>query len=136
MPSRDGCSKSWTVPDRPFSRALADAVDGVVSALRGQRNFRTQFVIGALAVLAAAVLRFDEIRWSILVVAIGMVLGAELFNTSLERAVDNASADESEAARAAKHAGAGAVLVASITAAVIGCVLFGTALWSRVHGAR
>ena len=124
------------MPDRPFSRALADAVDGVGSALRGQRNFRTQIGIGAVAVLAAAVLRFDEIRWAILIVAIGMVLGAELFNTSLEHAVDSASAEESEDARTAKHAGAGAVLVASIAAAVIGCVLFGTALWSRVHGAR
>ena len=59
---------------------------------------------------------------------IGAVLGAELLNTALERTVDCASPELSANARAAKHAGAGAVLLVSAMAVVVGALLFGSAL--------
>jgi len=123
------------VAERSFARAFADAIDGIATTLREQRNFRVQLAIGIAVAIAAALLRFDAVRWAVLVLAIGAVLAAELFNTSLERAVDCASPGTSQAARAAKHAGAGAVLATSVAAALAGAILFGTALWSRVHGA-
>lgn len=117
--------------ERSLFRALADATDGVMTTLRGQRNFRTQVAIAAIVVIAAAFLHFDVIRWVVLVLTIGVVLAAELFNTALERAVDCASPQESAIARVAKHAGAGAVLVAAVMAVAVGALLFGSALWHR-----
>jgi undecaprenol kinase len=117
--------------DRPFSRALADAVDGVATALREQRNIRIQLAIGALVVMAAAAVRFDELHWALLVLTIGAVLAAEMFNTALERAVDSASAGESPLARATKHAAAGAVLLVCATAVAVGSFLFASVLWHR-----
>jgi len=117
--------------DRPFTRALADAADGFVASLRSQRNVQIQVVVAIAVIVAAALLHFDVFRWAVLTLTIGTVLTAELFNTALEHTVDCAAAEENEHARRAKHAGAAAVLVASLAAAVVGAVLFGTALWHR-----
>jgi len=73
-------------------------------------------------------LHFDTIRWVAVILTIGFVLAAELFNTCLEHVVDLIMPDTHPLARAAKHAGAAAVLAASIAAAAVGIVLYGQAL--------
>lgn len=117
--------------ERSFQRSLADAADGVATTFRTQPNFRIQLAIAALVIIAAALLHFDALRWAVLGLTIFAVLAAELFNTGLERAVDCASPQQSETARAAKHAGAAAVLVVAVSAIAVGAVLFGGAIWRR-----
>ena len=117
--------------ERSFLRALADAADGVAQSFREQRNFRIQLLIAVLVVVAAAIVKFDATRWAILALTIGVVLAAELANTAIERAVDCAASGTDERAKAAKHAGAAAVLVASIAAVVVGAWLFAGALLRR-----
>jgi diacylglycerol kinase len=113
---------------RPFSEAFADAADGLAHALRTEPNFRIQILLGLVAVVLAAVLRFSAAQWALLVLVIGLVLCAELFNTCLEHFIDLMHPAEHDLAMRAKHAGAAAVLVASITAIVVGAWLFGSAL--------
>ncbi len=113
---------------RPFFAAFADAADGVWHAFVAQPNFRIQLSLAVVAIGVAALLRFDARSWSVLVLAIGFVLAAELFNTCLEHVVDLVQPDAHPLARSAKHAGAAAVLVASITAAVMGAIIYGQAL--------
>jgi|SRR5579863_13912 len=124
------------MPRRPFSDALADASDGIVQALRTQPNFKIQIVLGAVAIVAAALLHLRATSWALIVAMIGLVLGAELFNTCLEHIVDLVQPENDPLARSAKHAGAAAVLVASITALVVGAVVYGQALMRllRHHG--
>ena len=117
--------------NRTLLQSFADATDGIVRTFREQRNFRTHVVIAALAVALAAVLRFSSVRWAILALTIASVLVAELANTALERALDAVSPDHSDAARAAKHAAAAAVLIASIAALVVGAWLYAGALAER-----
>jgi diacylglycerol kinase len=112
-------------------QSLGDAADGVARALREQRNFRVQIVLAVLAVAGAAWLHFSTERWALLALTIGVVLSAELINTALERALDAAVPNHSDAVRAAKHAAAAAVLVASIGALAVGAWLFGGALEHR-----
>lgn len=115
--------------NRSFAQAVRDAIDGVGRTLREQPNFRIQLMLGALAVGAAALMHFAAWRWAVLVLTVALVLGAELFNTALEHAVDRASPTEHPLARAAKHAGAGAVLVICLGALAVGVWLFGGAFW-------
>lgn len=96
-----------------------------------QPNFRVQVFLGVLAVALAAVLRFNVTRWVVLVLVIGSVLAAELFNTCLEHIVDLIQPDSHPLARAAKHAGAGAVLVVSLMALFAGIYLYGSALLAK-----
>ena len=117
--------------ERSFAQSVADALDGVWHTLRHQRNFQIQIVLAAAACVAATLARFDAVRWAVLAVTIGVVLAAEIGNTALERAVDCASPQPSDAGRAAKHAGAGAVLVAALAAVGVGVALFGPVVWHR-----
>lgn len=113
---------------RSLFAAFADAADGLVHAVAEQPNFRIQLVLAAIAIVLAFVLRFDSMQWIVLILTIGFVLAAELFNTCLEHVVDLIMPDTHPLARAAKHAGAAAVLASSIAAAVVGIVLYGQAL--------
>lgn len=118
-----------TLPD-----AFKDAADGIAAAFAEQPNFRIQIAAGTAAVIAAAALHFEFERWAVLALLIGLVLVAELFNTALEHIVDLVQSEPHPLARAAKHAGAGAVLAVSITVTLIGLWLFGTALHERLAG--
>jgi diacylglycerol kinase len=117
--------------ERSFMHALTDAIDGVVAAVREQRNIRIQLAIALLVACGAAWLHFDALRWAVLALTVGLVLTAELTNTALERAVDCASPERSDMARAAKHAGAGAVLLAALISVGVGVALFGPWAWQR-----
>jgi len=116
------------VAERTFGEALKDAIDGVRSSFRSEGNFRVQLVLGAIAVVVAAILRFHPAQWALLVLAIGFVLGAELSNTALEHLVDLVQPERHDLARAVKHAAAAAVLIAALAALAAGVWLFGSAL--------
>ena len=64
----------------------------------------------------------DEWRWIIL--AIALVLGAELLNTAVEHLGDAVTLERNDHIRRAKDMGSGAVLVAVLAALVIGVSVF------------
>jgi len=71
----------------------------------------------------------SRIEWAILLLAIGLVIGLELLNTSVEAVVDLASPELAELARIAKDVAAAAVLVAAVTAVCVGGCLFVPYWW-------
>lgn len=121
---------------RPFVDAFADAIDGLGHAVLQQPNFRIQLAIAVVAIAGAGLLHFDARSWELVIVLIGFVLAAELFNTCLEHVIDLIQPDTHPLARSAKHAGAAAVLVSSVVAAIVGAILYGQALAQllRQHG--
>jgi diacylglycerol kinase len=64
------------------------------------------------------------VEWALAVFAIGLVLTAELFNTAVESLVDMISPDYSQKAGFTKDVAAGAVLIAAVVSAIIGCIIF------------
>jgi diacylglycerol kinase (ATP) len=114
-------------PRRPTPSILESfnyAFEGIVHVLRTQRNMRIHF-LAAIAVLLAA-LFFDVSRLELiaLLLAIAFVLFAEMVNTAIEAAVDVASTSFDPMAKLAKDVGAGAVLIASVTAVAVGYLVF------------
>ena len=63
-------------------------------------------------------------KWALLVFCFGLVIGAEMNNTAIERTVDLAMPHRHPLAKAAKDIAAGAVLVAAATSAVVGMLIF------------
>lgn len=106
-----------------FSIRLAAAITGVRHAWKAEKSFRTQTVIGVLAIVVLTILR-PGWTWSALVLAmVGMVLMAELFNTALEALCDGLHPQQAEFIRVVKDAAAGAVLVISLSSLVVGLCL-------------
>jgi len=96
------------------------AIEGILWATQSQRHLRWHFLSAFGVLLAALLLRVTAIEIVLLVLMITLVLFAELINTALEVIVDLVSPDYHELARRAKDVAAGAVLVASAGAMVMG----------------
>lgn len=106
--------------NQPFGRRLRHAVDGIAAALRSEASLRTQVVLGLAAALVLAWLRPPAIWVALCVLAAAMVLALELVNTALEQLADRLHPELHPRIRIAKDCAAGAVLIASICAVVIG----------------
>ncbi|HEY4442440.1 MAG TPA: diacylglycerol kinase family protein [Candidatus Elarobacter sp.] len=99
------------------------AFEGCRSAWISQRNFRIHVVLTAAALAGGALLRLPAAAWAVLVLAIGLVLVAELLNTAIEAAVDLASPAEHPLAKRAKDIAAAAVVVAAASALLAGACI-------------
>lgn len=111
-------------PPRTWRAKFADAFRGMKVGVRGHSSFFVHFFFAALVVITATVLRCGWTHWSILLLCIGFVLTAEMFNSAIETLFRGLDDKTKARCHAALDISAGAVLLASIFAAIIGCVVF------------
>lgn len=109
--------------------AFGHAGRGVWRALRREANLRVEGAAGLIALGLAWWLGAPLVP---VLLASGLVLTAELANSALESVVDLASPDHAELAGAAKDMAAGAVLIASIFALLVGLAVLGPPLLVRL----
>ena len=119
-----------------FLKSLTHAWDGVVFTVRTQRNARIHVVMGCVVLGLATWLQLDRLSLAVLVLTIGAVLAAETINTTVEALVDLLSPEFHDRAKIAKDVAAGAVLIVSLAAIVIGVLLLGPPLWQRLFSAN
>jgi diacylglycerol kinase (ATP) len=100
------------------------AIEGIVYALRTQRNMRLHVLAAAVVLAAALLLDVDRVGMIALLFAIGLVLITELTNTAVEAAVDHTTDHFDPMAKTAKDVAAGSVLVASVIAVGVGYLVF------------
>src|SRR5207302_10210646 len=111
-------------PRRPWRAKFRDAFRGFKLGIRGHSSFFVHFFFAALVVAAAIVLRCEALEWCLLLGCIGMVLTAELLNSAVETLFRGLDASVKERVWPCLDIAAGAVLMASITAGVVGAVVF------------
>ncbi len=109
--------------------AFGHAFHGLWLALRHGGNLRIELAIGALALVLAWWVGAPVVP---VLLAAGLVLTAEVFNSSVEAVVDLASPERRELAGAAKDMAAGAVLLASLCALLVGLAILGPPLLTRL----
>lgn len=107
-----------------FWKSFQCAWQGICRAVRTERNLRFHLCIANLICVFAWFYGLSRGEWGVLVLSIGFVIGAELFNTALEQAADAATAAYSEHVKMAKDVAAGGVLLAAAAALAVGCALF------------
>lgn len=100
------------------------AIEGIVYALRTQRNMRLHVIAAATVLSAAVVLDVSRLEFVALLFAIGFVLFTELVNTAIESTVDLTVDRFEPRAKIAKDVAAGGVLVSSLVAVAVGYVIF------------
>lgn len=111
-----------------FIRSFGYAIEGFRTAVATERNIKVQLLVGVLAIVAGVVFKIDALSWVLVLLCIGLVLFAELVNTSIEAIVDLATQDLHPLAKRAKDIAAASVFTLSITAAVVGIIVFARAL--------
>ena len=87
-------------------------------------NFKIHLAVALAVIIAAAWLDANTLEWSALVLCIATVLSAETFNTSIEHLARAVTRKHNEEIRDALDVAAGAVLMASLGAAIAGTVVF------------
>ncbi len=118
-------------PSQSLLESFNYATEGVIHALRTQRNLWIHFGIAVGVLIAAVAFGVEKIELMVLLLAITFVLVAELVNSAIEAAVDVASTSFDPMAKLAKDIAAGAVLIAALNAAAVGYLVFSGAVADR-----
>lgn len=121
-PATSASALSW----RRWWRSAGFAWAGVRHAWQTQANFRVEVVLGGLATLLCWALHVSPAP---VLLCCALVLSLELVNTALEALTDLISPEWHPAAKIAKDAAAGAVLLASVVSVLVGIAVFVPPLW-------
>lgn len=116
------------------AEAFRYAFAGWWYVLRTQRNAWIHALATVLVILVGLWLKIDRYDWAFIVVAIAFVWTAEFINTALEAIVDLTTKENHPLAKVGKDVGAAAVLIASLTAVVIGLIILGPPLLEKLKG--
>ena len=74
-----------------FIESVYHALQGVIETVKVEKNIKTHLVITAFVIIAGFLFNISLVEWLSIVICIGLVLGMELLNTSIEHTVDLAS---------------------------------------------
>ncbi|OUO19754.1 diacylglycerol kinase family protein [Collinsella sp. An307] len=107
-----------------FLRSFRYALEGFRTAVTTGRNINVQICVGVAALIAGSVLKLDALSWILIILCIGLVLFAELVNTSIEAIVDLATQELHPLAKRAKDIAAASVFTLSVTSAIVGIIVF------------
>ena len=110
-----------------FLKGFVFAWRGIAAGARG-RNFRIMLAIAVAVILLGYLFGISRLEWALVTLAMSLVLALELVNTAGENLVDILSPDHDPRYGQVKDILAGAVLVATMAAAVVGTIIF----WPRL----
>ena len=106
-----------------FIESVNCAIEGIIYTARTQKHMRNHFLSALLVLLAVLFLQVSALEFTLLTISVCFVLFAELVNTAIEVVVDMISPEYHPLAKVAKDVAAGSVLVASISAMVMGYLI-------------
>ena len=109
-----------------FNNTFKNARKGFRLVLKSEMNIRVHIVIAFLVMIFAYILDFSALEFCIALFAIALVIVSEMLNTAIEFTLDSIYHNRySRMVGMAKDISAGAVMFASVVAAIIGLILFG-----------
>lgn len=102
---------------------------GIMQAWKEEQNFRLEVIMTVFVLVLGFWLKLEIIKLSILALTCGFVLALELINTMIEHISDVLKPRLDHYVRQIKDLSSGAVLVASLTAIIVGICLLLPPLW-------
>lgn len=106
-----------------LKKSFGYAFKGIDNVISNEPNMKIHVSVAILVVITAFLLKISMIEWIILILLIGLVLAAEVINTTIENLVDMYTKEYNEKAKVVKDTAAGTVLILAITAAIIGLMI-------------
>ena len=105
-------------------RSFGYAWKGIRCCVGKEQNLNFHLLATFCVVGAGIGFHITRGEWIALILCIGMVIGAELFNSAIERVVDWVSPERHPLAGQIKDIAAGAVLVCALAAMGVGLAVF------------
>ena len=100
------------------------AIQGILYTFKNERNMRIHYFCAIIILLASLLFNFTKVEISLLSISITLVLISEMINTSIEKTIDAVIDEFNPLAKIAKDVAAGAVLLSSLGASIVGYILF------------
>jgi diacylglycerol kinase len=118
----------------PFSirkrlKSFGYAFRGLKILIREEHNARVQLGAAVLVIVAGFIFHLTAMEWVAILFSIGFVVVTETVNSALEHLCDYVMPEKHEQIKKVKDLAAAAVLLASIVAAAVGILVFGSKLW-------
>jgi diacylglycerol kinase len=110
---------------RRWRDKFREALRGLKLGVRGHSSFSVHFFFAALVLAAALALDFNWVEWCLVLGCVGAVIAAELFNSAIETLFHGLDAESKGRIKGCLDIAAGAVLAVSLTAALVGVIVFG-----------
>ncbi len=114
--------KAWR--EGKYSEKFSNAFRGMYIAFKVTRHAFIHVIATLIVVVLGFYFKISSFEWIALVFAIGFVLVSEVFNTAIEIDMDLTSPEYHPYARDTKDVAAGAVLLSSFVAIVVGLIVF------------
>jgi diacylglycerol kinase len=109
---------------RGWRDKFREAFRGMKLGMRGHSSFSVHFFAAALAVAFCVALDCRLVEWCLILICIGGVFTAELFNSAIETLFHGLDAETRSRWNGALDIAAGAVLMASLCAVAVGGTIF------------
>ena len=110
-------------------KSVGFALKGMFLLLRTEASIKVQFVIALFVTGAGFYFNISAIEWSIQLLAIGLVMGIEGINTAIEKLADYVQPEYDKKIGLIKDISAGAVMIVSILASIIGAIIYAPKLF-------
>ncbi len=108
-----------------FSSTFKNARKGMRLSIKSERNIRVHLFTASLVLVTAYCLNFSIVKFCILLLTIAGVISAEMFNSAIEFSLDAIFHNRyCRMVGMAKDIAAGAVMLVTISAVMIGVLLF------------
>jgi len=107
---------------RARAHSFRYAFNGIKLVFQREHSSWIHLGAAAIAIVFGILLKIDLNAWRWIALCIGLVIASEIINTAIERACDAISTDDNPLIGQAKDMGAGAVLICSISALIIGAL--------------
>lgn len=105
-------------------RALKFALKGIIYAIKNERNMRIHTIASIYVLIFSLICNLKPLEYIVVIITIGIVLTAEMFNSAIESIIDLCSEQYNSIAKAAKDISAGGVLILASAAFTVGAILF------------
>ena len=118
-----------------FSSTFKNARKGMRLTLKSERNLRIHLFVESLVLVSAYCFNFSINKFCILLLTIAGVISAEMFNSAIEFSLDAIFHNKfNRMVGMAKDIAAGAVMIVTISAVLIGVLLFAPPLIQLIVG--
>lgn len=115
-------------------RSFGYALKGVKAVFGKEANMNIHLIMMALVVICGFLFSISVTEWMLCIICFGVVISLEMMNSAIENLVDLVSPEKNKLAGRAKDIAAGAVLVAAISAAIVGLIIFVPKGWEMLFG--
>ena len=105
-------------------KSFGYAFNGLKILFIEEHNARIHLIAGVLVLIVGIYLNISKLEWIAVTLAIGLVITVEIINSVIENMADFVSPEWHNMIKKIKDLSAAGVLVSSITALIIGLIVF------------